>query len=461
MHSGYIAEIKNGDLSPLVNVEHNDWQTTDNEKLPKTIVQAIKSTPHPDNMPNGPIDLLMTDKRAQGFWVVSAHTLYHADDQFKQWEKVVNLGGRWEGGRRMSMGNTPTVNRLIFDPERPESLIVIMGRDGLERVTGSRIEALPFVGELEGAVIEIWNTSIGTVLLEPDDRNSGHAPWLLKGDQWRRYSLFPDHPPSDDDTGWDFAEPFGNEGARISAFEHDNIGPGKAFMVQLDDNGTGKVIDSWEGDDSEFETTFLTTSDGTVLKATDQQLFIRREGIWRKAGISQLDWPMDRQPVMAGRNLILLGSAERSDYFLDANFGDLFQLTHPGEPNGEYRFVHAIYKKRVTPAGIFDAAPERDGWVLLSTAHGLLHFNLESGLSEVIPGPNPGEEIKSLCQDREGRLWAAGDFLYLSSDKGKHWDQVKLPMLTKTYTKRIRPNPANPRQMILTLEYMGAVILDW
>jgi hypothetical protein len=460
-YSGYIAEIKNGDLSPLVKVEHNDWQTTDHDKLPKSIGQAIKSVPYPDNMPNSPIDLLMTDKRAPGFWVVSAHTLYHADDQFKQWKKVVNLGGRWEGGRRMSVGNTPTINRLIFDPERPDSLIVIMGRDGLERVTGTKVKSLSSLGDLESSVIEIWNASIGTLLLEPDDRNGGHAPWLLTGDQWHRYSLFPDRPPSDKGAEWYFAEPFGNDGDRISAFEHGNITPGKAYMVQLDETGSAKVVDSWDGDDSEFETFFLTASDGTVLKSADKQLFIRQEGVWKKAGTSQLETPMDRKFVMDGRTLILLGRGIRSDYFLDAELGDLFQLVRPEESGGEYSFVHATYKGRVTPAGIFDAAPENDGWLLLSTAHGLLHFNLESGLSKVIPSPNPGEEIKSLCQDRQGRLWAAGDFLYLSSDEGKHWGQVKLPMLTRTYTKRIRPNPANPHQMVLTLEDMGAVILDW
>src|SRR5271157_1836983 len=276
VYSGYIAEFKNGELSPLVKVEHSDWQTSNSGKLPEPIAQAIKSVAHPDTMPNGPIDLVMTDQSTHGFWVVSAHTLYHADDHFTQWEKVAYLGGRWFGGRRLSVGNTPTVKRLIADPERPESLIAIMGRDGLERVTGAKAEPLPFAGQLEASVIDIWNTSLGTVLLGSDNWNGGHAPWLLEGDQWHRYFLFPDHPPSNDGTEWYFAEPFGNDGMRISAFEHENRMPGKAYMVQLAEDGTANVIDSWEGDDSEFETIFLMASDGMVLKASEKQLFIRQ-----------------------------------------------------------------------------------------------------------------------------------------------------------------------------------------
>lgn len=366
-HYGYIAEIKNGDLIPLVNVEHGDQQTIDYDKLPKPIAQAIKSAAHPDTMPSSPIDLVMTDQSTHGFWVVSAHTLYHADDHFTQWEKVAYLGGRWFGGRRLSVGSTPTVKRLIADSERPESLIAIMGRDGLERVTGTNVESLQFADQLGASVIEIWNTSIGTVLLEPDDRDGGHAPWLLEGDQWHRYSLFPDRPPSDD-AEWYFAEPFGNDGSRISAFEHGNITPGKAYMVQLDNTGATKVIDSWNGDDSEFETTFLMVSDGTVLKASEKQLFIREQGVWKKVGVSQLDFPMDRKFVMDGRNLILLGRTDRFDYFLDAELGDLFQLKRPQESGGEYSLVHAAYKGHETPAGIFDASPDHDNWVLLSTA---------------------------------------------------------------------------------------------
>jgi hypothetical protein len=460
MYSGYIAEIKNGDLSPLVNVEHDDWQTSSSGKLPEPIAQAIKSATHPDTMPNSPIDLVMTDQPAQGFWVVSAHTLYHADDHFNQWEKVAYLGGRWEGGRRLSVGNTPTVKRLITDPERPDRLIAIMGRDGLERVTGAKVEALQFAGQLEASVIDIWNTSLGTVLLGSDNWNGGHAPWLLKDDQWHRFSLFPDRPPSDG-AEWYFAEPFGNDGSRLSAFTHNNLVPGKAFMVQLDETGAAKVIDSWNGDDSQFETTFLTASDGTMLKASEKQLYIRQQGIWKKAGISQLDFPMDRKFVMEGRKLVFLGKVSHFDYFLDAELGDIYQLMRPQESGGEYSLVHAAYKGHETPAGIFDAAPDHDGWVLLSTAHGLLQFNLESGQKKLISTPNINEEIKTLCRDNQGRLWAAGDLLYISSDEGRHWEQVKLPMLTRTYTKRIRPNPANPRQMILTLEDMGVVTIDW
>ena len=48
----------------------------------------------------------------------------------------------------------------------------------------------------------------------------------------------------------------------------------------------------------------------------------------------------------------------------------------------------------------------------------------------------------------------------VSTDEGKHWNNVELPMLSDTYSKRVRPNPKAPG-LIVALHDRGVVFLDW
>ena len=123
--------------------------------------------------------------------------------------------------------------------------------------------------------------------------------------------------------------------------------------------------------------------------------------------------------------------------------------------------VAAVYASGAVPTTVYDVIADRDGWFLVATAHGLIRFHPDDGAREPIPSPYLGEEIKSLCRDGDGRLWAAGDGVYVSSDEGRNWEPVKLPMLARTYTKKVRPNPENPRGLILALHDQGAVFVEW
>jgi hypothetical protein len=193
MHTGYIAQITNEHLENVSQFESNDWRQPVPEKAQQIVSQLKKATPQtevasPDDKPEAPVHLMVESTDKAGFWIVSAHTLYRTDSRLSEWSKVLDLGGRWYGGRRYSVGNTPTVNRVIADKSKPDNLLVVMGRDGLERVSSASVEHLPFVGELESSVIEIWKTSIGTVLLADD---SDHTAWRAADDGWQQMRWFP------------------------------------------------------------------------------------------------------------------------------------------------------------------------------------------------------------------------------------------------------------------------------
>lgn len=438
--SGYIGEVDSSGFRMLSQMEsHDDWRAKPIGTLPKEIADRIKAASHSELMPQGPIDLIIADARG-GFWISSEQTLFHADQSFENWEKIVGFGGRWIGGRWMSMGNTPTVNRLLLDPTQPDRLIAVMGKDGVESITGAAVAAFRFEGQLEGSGLDLWHTSFGTVMVGSFE---GHSLWQLDADEWHRYSLFPDHPPSPD-RGWSFAEPFGNEDDIVSAFEQDDIGPGQAYLVRFDNERKAQVIDSWPGDMSQFDTVFVKTSGGVSLKVSEGVISLRDAGAWTKVGKSELESPTDRRMMATGRHMIWLGRTNSADVFLDAQFGDLFQLKHAKGTAEEYRLIRFKTNGHAAPEGIFDAVPDNGDWLFLAAAHGLFSFNIQSGARHAVPRPRGGEDITSLCRDPSGRLWAVGDFLYVSSNEGRNWTKLNLPMFSKTDTKRIRVDALHP-----------------
>jgi hypothetical protein len=461
MHTGYIAQITDEHLDNIIRFESNDWKQPVPAQAQQVISQLKKATEaqgqtvSPDDKPQAPIDLMVEDSDKAGFWIVSAHTLYRTDSRLSEWSKIVDLEGRWYGGRRYAMGNTPTVNRLIADKSNPDSLLVAMGRDGLERVSDARVEHLPFIGELESSVIDIWKTSIGTVLLADD---SDHAAWRVANDGWQQMRFFPNRRPSDEGADWYEAEPFGDDGDGIIAFSNDNISPGERDIIKLRTPGTAETTESWKDSSSRWDSSFLRPSDGHLLRISGSKLEIRQPSGWQETGESKLPDSDERKRVLIGRRYISLAEVHQSEIFLDVELGDLDKLTRTSD--GRYVFAPLSYKGRAVPTGVFDAVADSDGWVLLATADGLFRLRLENGERKSIPSPSLSEEIKSICRDGRGRLWAAGKRLYLSSDDGKRWNNVELPMLSDTYTKRVRPNAMAPG-LIVALPDRGVVFLDW
>ena len=459
MRGGFIGQLESSKLHISRQFKSSDWQTPVPEPAQRFLDANSKNldrTVDPNELPRGPVDLMLTDRASGGFWVVSEHTLFHASHDLSTWNKITKLGGRWFGGRNYSVGNTPTVNKVLVEGDSPNGLLVVMGRDGFARVADGQVQHVPFQGELESPVIDFWETTRGMLFLSED---SDHTGWQMDDGRWKSISLFPRATPVDSSADWNFAEPAGNDRTNVYAFDGDNTMPGRRVIVNVSDTNVIEPLLSWNDSSSEFSASLLLSSDGTLLREADGKLWRQKGSEWAEAGTSGPELDAERRQVLRGRRYIYLSSVEHREYFLDAAVGDLKELSK--DAVGSYHFQPARVQNKAVPGAIFDAVADGSETLLMATAKGLLRFHLQTGVSDAIASPSRNEEFKSLSRDADARLWAAGDRVYISSDEGKQWTEVKLPMVSTTYIKRIRPNPDDSRGMILSLHDRGLVLLRW
>jgi ligand-binding sensor domain-containing protein len=450
MESGFVADVSK---KPALYLREftNRPKTELPEDTKRVLEQAKAGRPASlEGAPQGAIDLVIEDNVSGGFWVLSAHDVYRCDRDFAKWEKVANFGGRWSGGRNYSVGNTPTIRRVLATGADHPDLIAVSARDGLARFSNGKVQHVQAKGQIESSIIEVWPTSIGVLFLNDDESHTG---WRLYDDEWQRLRFFPDEQPSDTYAAWNFGEPILDDHG-IVAYFGTNVTPGERGFLKVGDQLKAAVLQTWVDKSSFYGSSILGTSDGTMLDVSEDGLRRWNGKEWESAG-TYSGSDADRRRLLKARSYIPISDRGARGVFLDAELGDLLRLT---KSEKGYDLRPLTTAKGPAPAGIFDAIADHDGYLLAATASGLVRFNPESGERQVIPAPNATEEFKTIARDSAGRIWTAGDLLYVSIDEGKHWSLVRMPMLSPTYIKRIRE--VSPGTLAIALHDRGVVFVN-
>ena len=443
IENGFIADISKAKLRFL--------REFNNDEELKALHEATNGAPDAKqkqadpNLPTGPIELLIEDGTS-GFFAVSEHIVYHINRNFTDWKKYGCLGGRWIAGRRYSVGNTPTVNQIFTRPGTG-NLVAVMGRDGIVRLMNGNAQHIGTQGQMELPIAEIWPTSIGTVFLT-DARL--HEGWRLLDQTWQRLKFIPDEQPSGDYALWYSALPLVDDHGIVVYFE-DNSSAGQRGFLKIHNNGKTEILWLWS----------LENQPGYVpgeifLHAKYRDLRSSNGKDWQHAGLCHIDQDRTRMTMRAGRSYVEFGVVNGAEVFLNAEMGEFVSLAKAGR---DCELRPLVTMNGTAPDGVFDAVQDRDAYVLAATTKGLIRFSLETGERQFLHKPNEEEEFKSLVRDGSGRLWVAGDSLYVSSDEGLHWSAVGLPMLCRTHLKRIRSNGSSG--LMATLYDRGVVFLEW
>jgi hypothetical protein len=401
--------------------------------------------------PSGPVDHLIVAVGGSGFWAVSNHIVFRVDPAMATWSQSASLGGRWFGGAAYSIGNTSTASAVMVDPRAPGDLIAAMGRDGLVRTGSGGERRWKFGGQLELDAIDIWTTSIGTLLL-PDIRQSPSAARL--GPTGWDSGVFDTMFDSTGDSWYECAIA-GDDGKGVTLFCTSNITPGERSIIRVGPDGP-KVLERWEGHWSSLWGCLLTTK-GIVVIDYRETLEGRKDGKSIEVGMYRSGVDDMRFGRLAERRLLPLDRIDGVDYFLDANEGDLLTLSETA--SGALQLEPPHDRGRSPLRELYDAVPDGDHWILAAARTELLRYDLATGEKRALRLPDSAERFTTIARDRQRRLWTAGDHVYVSSDDGTHWTMADLPMTSRTTEKRIRANPDVGRGVWLSLGDRGFVVV--
>jgi hypothetical protein len=447
MDSGFVADVSK---DPVVYLrEFTNRSKQDLPNAAKRVLEQAKTTRSEDAEPQSPIDLITEDGH-DGFWILSAHEVYRCDGDFSRWQMVADFGGRWSGGRNYSIGNSPTIRRVLAVGGDQPGLIAVSARDGVARLSNGNVQHVQLPGQIESSIIEVWPTSIGIVFLNDDESHTG---WRFNDHGWQRLRFFPAEEPSQTYEAWNFAEPILDDHG-IVAYFGTNTTPGERGFLKVGDQPEPSVLKKWTDSSSFYGSSVLATSDGTMLEVSEDGIRRWTGDAWEPAG-THSDSDTDRRRLLKARSYIPLVEGGTREVFLDVELGDLLCLTKTAK---RYDLRPLTTAKGPTPKGVFDAVADRDGYLLVAAASGLVRFNPESGERHAIAAPSTTEEFKTIARDSSGRIWTAGDLLYVSLDDGKRWSLVRMPMLSPTYIKRIRE--VSPGSLAVALHDRGVVFVN-
>jgi hypothetical protein len=435
METGYVSRIGSGPPEDVA--QFNNDAGVKNER------------PVDPARPSGPIDHLVPTAEGEGFWAVSNHQVFRVDKALRSWSRTESLSGRWFGGARYAVANTPTVNGLIVDGDR---LIAAMGRDGLASVSRSGESRTAFAGQLEIDGLDIWTTSAGTILLPG---GLGQSAWRLGTQGWD--GTFFDRINSAKPEGWYECAVAGDDGKGVVVFCEGPITPGDRALFRVGPDGRAEVLDRWTGQGDAIWGWLLSPTNQAVETAYGGELRVRSNGGWLTIGRNALPEDWDILGRGSQRRFSLLDRIGEVRYFHDSDKGYLAALAPKAGGSLELARVRGIGDRSI---GIWDAVPDGDNWILSASHTGLYRVHLPDGKAQRFASPKDGDVITTIARDRQGRLWAGGDAIYISNDEGAHWTMLDLPMTSRDSTRRIRPNPNADRGVWISLGDRGFVIVQ-
>jgi hypothetical protein len=448
---GFIRRVDGPKVEELYRFGNGDARKghENNEKIPEP------------KQPYLPISHVMADGDGKPL-VFSYSNIYHVDTGLKAWSKDEPLRLRYRQGRPDAVGAYPSIVAVHRIDGR---LICATGVDGYISIADGKdaSHALPGQFGLD-RTWQIINSAEGVLYSARDD----HEPtWRLKADGWKVVDLAPPCELAPDDALVGRNNPSWAE-TRVM------VGPG-GTVVTVSASSMTRTTARRLGDKSEIlgrEKSSLNvpgcfiTPDGALWSTWFGDLLRFADGRWRVVADLPGAAPRDEHGVRTdlrglevGRGARTIGDAGPPWLLLDRDETQLLSLVYGSEFKDPK--LDAV---RITEAGaalkILDAIPLSKGELLLATDKGLRRFEIASAKVQPSPLPVPDRPVTSLARDGLGRVWLAGEGLWVVDADGKRLhDCGSLPMMGRTEIVTIAADPERRDGVIVSLGERGVAFV--
>jgi hypothetical protein len=416
LNDGFIARVDRGRIECLADFSGNRVRR------------------EPPDRPRFPITHILPDPCGGGLLVFAYRDLFRVDPGLTKWQYLGPVALRYVWGRPDAMGSYPALRSIQPAPDGSGDLLGATARDGLVRIAGGKVTSFPIRGQLgEDFFPELLPLPGRTLIF-------GKSLWRQVEGRWEQMPL---EPPLEPDAGtvWYEHRPFATPEGDLVILSRDNSSPNGVAALTRWRDGQSTVLSSQRGRNGVgFAARSVFMVQGQLWTAGYQNL-LRLEGEgWVRAGRSPdgLIWDLT-EVGSAGPRWLLCGNDR------------LFRL-HPGTGAGD-----AVLEPVSLPAEVgkvHNAVAFDAGRVLLATDGGLRLLATATGeLSQ--PSFAPKGAVKALGRDLRGRLWLAGDSVWLQRD-GKVLSPP-VPSLPQGTPLAIAPDAEHQDGVLISLAGRGVL----
>ena len=370
------------------------------------------------------------------------------------------MGLHYRPGRPDAVGSYPAVTAVHAPGREKGGLLFATIGDGYVSLDGAKEARHAVAGQLGASrVNRVENTAEGALVFGGyDDLN----PWQFREGGWREADLTPPFKPATADGPEAAVEGPDNAwrentvlvGPRGSVYTVSATGwsPGTRTTARWHD-GKPQVLGR-EQSSQVAQATFV-TPDGELWSAWYGDLRRLIEGRWRDVARlpgadpkgPQVEQVGENQFQIVGRGLEIgwglktVGTAGPPWVLLDGREGHLLRLAYgAGVKDPALTLLGVSEGGKELP--VRDALPWSDGVLLLATDAGLRTYRPDTGLVARAELPEPLRAVRVLARDGSGRLWLAGDGLWLVEPGGKALhDLAPLASIGHGPVERTRPRP--------------------
>jgi hypothetical protein len=341
-------------------------------------------------------------------------------------------------------------------PDSSGDLLFATIADGYTELVGGVERHLGTPGQLGlRSVYQIENTTAGTLYIAGDDE----PPVMLKRGGWEPVAVAPPYARHPDEpalippaTTWSETKVLVDPAGTIYTVSAGAISPGT------------RATGTWRGgrpvalgvEQSNLVTqAALVTPDGQLWTVWYGEVYRFTGGKWVLAGTYDakppggLDVSFDVQVLTTSGPPWVLHDRQQKRLML---FSHDPAREHPN-----------LVPLPVTEGGaslpIEAAIPWRSGAVLLATDRGLRLYDVAKRTIAPAPVPSFSAPVKAFCRDRRGRLWIAGDGLWLVDARGQTLQALDGLPTGHSQVVAIAPDPAHDDGVIASLSERGILFV--